>query len=126
MHGAEDHHQEEISGFRAAERKRLVRTMELGLLCPTHVQGLMRTLDDGFADGETRKRCAPLVPDPHRDALPNYVSTPAPSQIILKSCLWNRKKTRLSAAKSADDALVTLLDFRRSSRALTVLSLIHI
>ena len=109
----------ELIGFRNAQRSRLVRSFNLGLLAPSEVQKLMASLDAGMAAGSDRLATESLASEGKEIALRNYCDVTAPEPVVLSPRPRNLRKTLRECEAISGTKTVTVVDFRWSTRALT-------
>ena len=110
----------ELDGFRAAQRRRLIRFTDLGLLPPSRTSALLATLEAGFIDGARRVPVVPGLPPPAPVGKP-FAEGPRPDPVVLDCTLADRRRKRAMAADLAESgACVTLLDVELTARPLTV------
>lgn len=120
-HGGETDVVAEIDGFRAAQRQRLLRGFDIGLIAPGEVGPLLKTLEAGFLDGFSRMPHYGLTSGRRGGGGQPFVDGPMPEAVLLTASVFTRTRQRARAKALAEGgALVTLLDFTRSTRMLTV------
>ena len=120
-HGAGSDLVPELDGFRDAQRRRLLKSFDLGLIAPGDVGPLMRTLEAGFLDGHARQPELGLEPGRRGDGGAVFADGPMPEARLLTTSRFSRSRRRAEAKELADaGALVTLFDFSRTTRMLTV------
>lgn len=111
---------EEMEGFRHAQWRRLIRTMELGLLEPGRVDPLMLTLEEGFVDGARRPTHLKHLVTNTNWFKPFCVGARAKDR-LLKTGWRKRAQVHKEARRLVNENVpVTVFDFSISARMMTV------
>ncbi len=119
-HGHSTQMDEELAGFRAAQKERLIRFHDLGLLAGADIAGLLSSLEDGFVDGISRDAVTPLAPSA-ADFVPFADAGPKRQAVVLKAGFFGAKAKKAEAARLAADGIeVALIQFAYSTRKLSV------
>jgi len=109
-----------LDQFRQSQSHRLFRLMGLGLLPGSRIRPMLQELEDGMREGSAREARLSSGQMQKLDSQP-YCSGPPPKPVLLTSNRLNARRKRRDAARmAAEGHQVTLLEFARTTRMLTV------
>ncbi len=112
---------EELDGFRKDQRMRLIRALDLGLLPPSKVGGLLDSLEEGFVEGAGRVPRLRSLHKAERDFKRYCDADELPAPTLLTTTLLNRRRTHAKArALSRENQPVTVFEFSYTATMLTV------
>ena len=112
---------QELDGFRASQKIRLVRLMELGLLTSGMFEDLLDSLEEGLIEGMDRKRGAPKLPDTSKPFQVFQQSKCHEFPTLITAGLFSRRGAHSKARALAQKGeLVTVFDFSYTAQMLTV------
>lgn len=117
QHCPQDLIRDEIDGFVRAQRARLIRAMQLGLMEPRKVGELLDGLRAGLAAGVQRSGALADIADADDTAFVPFPQGPAPAACFLSYGLAARKSGRRDARERADRGEAVTL-FEHSPTAL--------
>lgn len=112
---------EELDGFRRDQRTRLIRSMELGLLPPSEVSGLIDSLEEGFVEGAQRVPQLRNLQKSVREFKRYCGQEEMTAPVLLTTTLLKRRQTHELARRTCDETHpVTVFDFSYTALMLTV------
>jgi len=120
MHGNPANSQTELAEFYAAQRQRLIRFHDVGLLPGRGINAMLATLRDGFEEGKARDCVTGLGAKPHDFDAFAQDPAQAPAIVLRAGFFGARSKRREAAALAAQGQEVALIQFVYSPRKLSV------
>ena len=106
-----------FAAFRTDQRRRLIGFAMLGFLGAADIKRILATMEDGIAEGVTRRPTPGVFGPPVGGQ--SFVSGPAPSHRLILQSLWSRCRAEIAEAVAAGE-IVTLFDLRPGTRMMTV------